>query len=131
MRGLGWILVALSVACGEPAPRIDAAPPAPDAAPGAPVILQVAWTHAGGCTPGVRSDVYVQVSVRDPDHAEAELDIEGHVEGCASLLESTRNVISCPQAAPYDGSVRVTDPDGNAAALEFQILPCKAGSARP
>ncbi len=116
--------------CDEPACGAVACPsPSDGAIPGAPVIVSVSWTSPPGCMPGIGSDVQFTIDVTDPDHPVSELTFSGQVIGCVGALDAPMSSLVCPNAAPYTGEVEVSDPDGNADAIELLIMPCVDGSA--
>ncbi len=92
-----------------------------------PTITEVSWAHAQPCNAGTRSDVTITVTATDPDTAASALTYSGSVEGCTGDITAQTSTVSCPQAAPYNGSVTVSDPDGHNASKSFQIAVCADG----
>lgn len=94
----------------------------------APVISSVAWTHVAPCTGGTPSDVDVTITATDADGTPEALTVSGNVSSCGAI-DALEDTITCPQAAPYSGTVTVTDADGNADTQTFTINPCEDGTA--
>lgn len=78
-----------------------------------PTITMVAWEAASGCANGQRSDVVVTITATDPDTDVGDLIYSGSVGGCEGPINAAVSTISCPNVAPYPGTVMVSDPDGN------------------
>lgn len=119
------------------APTPDA-PPAPDAAPGTPdgatstqppVISQVTWTTPAGCTPGMTSVFTVTITVTDADTAPGALIYSGSVPGCTGMVDTNPDTLTCPNFAPYSGTITVSDPEGGADSQAITINPCANGMA--
>lgn len=124
---LGW----LGFGCGGD----DDGGGAPDAPAGGgdpPVISRISWTPAAGCTAGTASDFTVMVEVLDPDTPPSMLTFSGQVASCTGAIDAATVTINCPNAAPYGGSVTVSDADGNSdTASGWTVRPCEAGSFMP
>jgi len=96
------------------------------------VITMVAWAPDGACTPGTASDFTVTVTATDADSNPIDFVYAGSVTGCSGSLDAMRSTINCPNAAPYGGSVVVTDGDKNASAeVSFTIGVCETSSVTP
>jgi len=94
-----------------------------------PTITGVSWEAASGCAQGTRSDVVVTVTATDPDTAAADLIYTGSVGGCSGPIDADVSTISCPNVAPYPGTVIVSDPDGHeSAAVAFTVGVCETKS---
>jgi hypothetical protein len=125
------LLVCLLLGCGD-----DGGTPSPDGSGGGgdpPNITMVAWTHEGGCTMGAAGDVTVVTTVMDPDTPTGMLTFSGSVSGCTPVgptqLSSASATITCPNQFPYNGTVRVTDPEQNSDQQAITIEPCVNDSA--
>ena len=94
----------------------------------APVISSVAWTHVAPCAAATASDVDVVITVADADTANTALVVTGNVSSCGAI-DALDDTITCPQAAPYSGTVTVADPEGNEDTQAFTISPCVDDSA--
>ena len=79
----------------------------------APTVTMVAWEASADCAGGQRSDVVVTVTASDPDTDAGDLIYSGSVGGCDGPINAAVSTISCPNVAPYPGTVMVSDPDGN------------------
>jgi hypothetical protein len=142
MRLPGVVLVStvcvLAACSGEEDPPVDGGGAAdagidavrPDAAPGeSPVIAEVEWMTTPDCEMAVRTDYTITIDASDADTDTAELTYSGMVLGCTGNIESNPATVSCPNAAPYGGSVTVRDPEGHTDVQTFQIAICTNGSA--
>lgn len=97
-----------------------------------PQITMVAWEPVDACTAGIPSDYTVTVTATDPDSDQAELIYDGSVTGCTGQIDDATSTVSCPNAAPYNGSVVVEDADGNFSnEANFTIGVCETGSLMP
>lgn len=100
--------------------------------PGAsPVITNIAWTSTdAGCEQfGGATDYTVTVTATDADNDETELTYTGSVSACSPSIDGAVTTISCPNNAPYPGSVVVEDPDGNTSATaSFTVGVCETSS---
>ena len=94
-----------------------------------PTITMVTWMPEGGCTAGTASDFTVTTTATDPDTAAAMLTFSGMISGCSGSVNAATATITCPNAAPYPGTVRVADPEGNFDTQAVTIDICMAGSA--
>lgn len=134
---LSGILALSMVACGgddddgggaDSAATIDGAVGGADGGAGAaPEITAVAWTHADPCTQNSPSDVDVAITVTDTDSAAGTLTVAGNVSSCGAI-DALEDTITCPQAAPYAGTVTVSDPEGNEDTVTFTIAVCVDGT---
>jgi hypothetical protein len=98
----------------------------------APVITMVAWAPVGSCSMGTAGDYTVTVTATDADSDPMDLVYEGSVGGCTGAIDAATSTITCPNAAPYNGSVVVEDGDGNASApAAFTIGICETSSTTP
>ena len=130
-------LLAFPVACGgdddgdDGQPQVDASPDQPDSGQNgiAPIIEQVTWTHDPACVAGDQFDVVVEITATDADTDAADLTYSGTVSGCTGSITSNPATIVCPNFAPYNGTVMVTDPQGNSDAQAITIGVCEDGSA--
>lgn len=95
----------------------------------APDISQVAWVYDTPCTLNQPSDVVVTVTVTDADTAAGDLTFSGSVAGCNPAVSSNPATLTCPNAAPYDGTITVTDPESNSDSQAITINPCADGQA--
>jgi len=93
-----------------------------------PTITMVAWAATPDCASFVRSDYIVTVTATDPDTAAGDLIYSGGVESCGGSIDAAVSTISCPNAAPYPGTVTVSDPDGNNSAVAFTVGVCETAS---
>jgi hypothetical protein len=94
-----------------------------------PAITMVAWAAASNCTNGELSDVVVTVTATDPDTAPGDLIYSGSVGGCTGAIDAAVSTISCPNVAPYPGTVMVSDPDGNdSVPVAFTVGVCDTDS---
>ncbi|MBW1762827.1 MAG: hypothetical protein JRE45_16105 [Deltaproteobacteria bacterium] len=94
-----------------------------------PTIAMVAWEATAGCTGGQRSDVVVTVTATDPDTDAGNLIYSGSVGGCGGPINAAVSTISCPNVAPYPGTVMVSDPDGNdSTPVVFDVGICATSS---
>ena len=95
----------------------------------APTITMVAWQTTPGCEPGTGTDYTVTVTASDSDTAAGDLTYSGSVSGCQGALDSATSTITCPNAAPYPGTVMVTDDDANESTpVAFEIDVCETSS---
>lgn len=105
----------------------------PDAGGGgggaSPDITQVSWAHAQPCNQGTPGDVTVSMTVVDDDTSQDELTFSGTVPGCSGEVDANPAVLTCPNAAPYTGTVAVQDPEGNQDFQEITIDVCADGTA--
>jgi hypothetical protein len=89
----------------------------------------VAWETVPSCERNTRTDYNVTVSVSDPDTNEGDLTYSGSVGGCDGRIDGATSTISCPNVAPYPGTVMVTDDDGNESTpVAFEIDVCEMSS---
>lgn len=95
----------------------------------APELTEVSWTHAGGCAQGVAGDVTVSMTVTDDDTDAADLTYSGTISGCSGQVNANPATITCPNVAPYTGTVAVRDPEGNQDFQEITIDICADGTA--
>ena len=65
----------------------------------------------------------------DADTAAASLTFSGDVPNCPGMLDGPTSTISCPNLAPYRGTVTVEDPEGNSDTASFTFGPCESGGA--
>jgi hypothetical protein len=85
----------------------------------------VAWEAAAGCTNGERSDVVITVTADGTGN----LVYSGDVGGCDNPIDAEVSTISCPNFASYQGSVMVTDADGNRSTpVAFDVGVCESAS---
>jgi len=97
---------------------------------GTPVITMVAWAPDGSCSPGTTGDYTVTVTAMDPD--DDPLSYSGSVLGCNGSVDMATSTISCPNAAPYGGTVVVEDDNGNVSVpVDFTVGICESGSVEP
>ena len=95
-----------------------------------PTITMVAWETDAVCDGA--TDYTVTVTVTDSDTAPEDLVFSGSVGGCTGALDAAVSVISCPNVAPYPGTVMVTDDDGNESLpVAFDIGVCETSSCTP
>ena len=98
----------------------------------APVITMVAWAPDGACTPGTSSDFTVTVTATDADSDAMDLIYDGSVTGCAGDIDDATSTVTCPNAAPYGGTVVVSDGDGtDSDPVNFTIGVCETSSVTP
>ncbi len=98
----------------------------------APVITMVAWAPDGACTPGTSSDFTVTVTATDADSDAMDLIYDGSVTGCPGDIDDATSTVTCPNAAPYGGTVVVSDGDGNDSdPVNFTIRVCETSSVTP
>lgn len=97
----------------------------------APVITRVAWTTPASCTAGTTSMYTVTITATDADTAAGMLTYSGSVGGCPGTITAASSMISCPNLAPYDGTVTVRDPEGNMDSVMIRIAPCTDGMVEP
>jgi hypothetical protein len=89
----------------------------------------VAWEATADCTSGVPSDYTVTVTATDPDTDAGDLIYSGSVAVCTGPIDASVSTINCPNAAPYPGTVIVSDPDGNSSTpVAFDIRVCETDS---
>ena len=100
----------------------------PDAGTGVPpTITMIAWETTPTCTALTDTDYTVTVTVSDPDTDPGDLTFSGSVGGCDGALDAATSTITCPNVAPYPGTVMVTDGDGNESApVAFTIGVCES-----
>jgi hypothetical protein len=85
----------------------------------------VAWEATPDCARNLRSDVVVTVTAT----GSGTLVYSGSVFGCANPIDAAVSTISCPNVAPYQGTVMVTDAGGNpSTAVAFDIDVCETDS---
>ena len=90
-----------------------------------PTITMVAWEATPDCARNLRSDVVVTVTAT----GSGTLVYSGSVFGCANPIDAAVSTISCPNVAPYQGTVMVTDAGGNpSTAVAFDIDVCETDS---
>ncbi len=95
----------------------------------APTITAVAWEAAADCTSGVGSNYIVTVTASDPDTDAGDLIYSGSVSGCIGPIDAAVSTVSCPNVAPYPGTVMVSDPDGNnGTPVAFTVGICETNS---
>jgi len=98
----------------------------------APVITMVAWAPDGSCAMGVASDYTVTVTATDADSELMDLIYNGSVTNCTGGIDDVMSTITCPNNAPYNGSVVVEDDDGNVSTrVNFTIGVCETSSTTP
>lgn len=98
----------------------------------APVITMVEWSTGVDCGQGTASDYTVIVTATDADSAQMDLVYDGSVILCTGDINQMSSVISCPNNAPYGGTVVVSDGDGNdSAPVDFTIGVCETSSVTP
>jgi hypothetical protein len=89
----------------------------------------VAWEATADCASGQQSDVVVTVTATDPDTDAGDLIYSGSVSGCIGGIDAAVSTISCPNVAPYPGTVMVSDPDGNdSTPVAFDVGICETDS---
>ena len=94
-----------------------------------PTITMVGWEAAAGCAQGEPSDVVVTITAIDSDTDAGDLIYSGSVVGCEGPIDAVASTISCPNVAPYPGTVMVSDPDGNnSTPVTFTIGICETDS---
>lgn len=108
----------------------------PDAAGGGgmpPTITMIAWTSGAGCVAGTSGPFTITFTVTDPDTPAAMLTYSGNVPSCTpAAINANPMTVTCPNAAPYTGSVTVTDPEGNSDSVSgFTLRPCMDDSFTP
>lgn len=113
---------------GEDAGPGDAGTDAGGGGGAAPVIMEVSWEAAEGCTNFTASDVDITVTVSDSDTPAGMLTFSGSAAGCTGAIDAATSTINCPNAAPYPSSVTVTDPEGNSDTASFTFGQCDTGS---
>lgn len=92
-----------------------------------PTITMVAWETDAVCDGA--TDYTVTVTVSDSDTNPEDLVFSGSVGGCTGPLDAAVSVISCPNVAPYPGTVMVMDDDGNQSTpVAFDIGVCETSS---
>lgn len=95
----------------------------------APTITMVAWAAAAGCVTSEFSDVVVTITAIDADTDAGDLIYSGSVGGCTGPINAAVSTISCPNVAPYPGTVMVSDPDGNQSTpVAFSVGICETDS---
>ena len=95
----------------------------------APVISKVAWTTPSSCSGGVASVYTIVTTATDGDTATDQLTYQGTVASCTGTINKMTSTVTCPNAASYQGSVTVKDPQGNMDVQTFLISPCANGMA--
>ena len=100
-----------------------------DPAGEAPVISEVTWTFAEGCAANEASEVVIAITATDAETAAADLEFSGSVTGCTGSIDANPATLTCPNAATYNGTVTVTDMDGDSDMQGVTIMPCTDGSA--
>lgn len=96
------------------------------------MITMVAWAPDGACTPGTSSDFTVTVTATDADSDAMDLIYDGSVTGCPGDIDDATSTVTCPNAAPYGGTVVVSDGDGNDSdPVNFTIGVCETSSVTP
>ncbi len=94
----------------------------------APVITNIAWETGAGCEQFTASDYTVTVTATDAEDDSTELTYAGSVTNCGAI-DAMVSMFSCPNNAPYGGTVVVTDTDGNPSAeATFSIGVCETAS---
>jgi hypothetical protein len=94
-----------------------------------PTIAMVTWEATADCTNGQQSNIVVTVTATDPDTDVGSLIYSGSVGGCIGPLDAAVSTISCPNVAPYPGTVMVSDPDGNdSTPVAFDVGVCETSS---
>ncbi len=94
-----------------------------------PQITRVSWTPGSGCRTAVAGPYTINVMVTDGDTNADQLTFSGSVASCTGAINAATATINCPNAAAYQGSVTVTDPQNNTDTQTFSISPCAAGMA--
>ena len=90
-----------------------------------PTITMVAWEATPDCARNLRSDVVVTVTAT----GSGTIVYSGSVFGCVNPIDAAVSRISCPNVAPYQGTVMVTDAGGNpSTAVAFDIDVCETDS---
>jgi hypothetical protein len=85
----------------------------------------VAWEATPDCTRNTGSDFIVTVTAT----GSGSLIYSGSVSGCTGAIDAAVSTISCPNVAPYQGTVMVTDAGGNpSTAIAFDIDVCETDS---
>jgi hypothetical protein len=118
------LIALLCAACDDEGPP-DALPPSGTT----PTIASVRWLAAGGCRLGQPSDYTIIVEATDGDTPAGLLQYRGSLPTCSPPTWSTMSateIISCPSAMLYDGTVEVRDPEGHSATRTFSIIPCSS-----
>ena len=69
------------------------------------------------------------ITATDPDTDVGALIYSGSVGGCIGPIDAAVSTISCPNVAPYPGTVMVSDPDGNnSTPVAFDVGICETDS---
>ena len=96
------------------------------------MITLVEWAPVGSCAQSTRSDYTVTVTATDADSDLMDLIYDGSVTNCSGGIDDVTSTISCPNNAPYNGSVVVEDDDGNVSTrVNFTIRVCQTSSIMP
>jgi len=94
-----------------------------------PTITMVAWAATPACQTNQQSEVVVTITATDPDTGVGALIYSGSVGGCIGPIDGAVSTISCPNVAPYPGTVMVSDPDGNnSVPVAFDVGICETDS---
>jgi hypothetical protein len=130
-RMMAASLLVFAVSCGD-----DDDGGTPDAGGGpdgsgspVPNITRVAWAPAGTCNSGVAGNYTINITAVDADTSADQLVFSGMVQSCTPAITSKSQTINCPNAATYQGSVTVKDPQNNMDTQTFSISPCGTGMA--
>ena len=78
-----------------------------------PVITNIAWATVGACTQGTASDYTITITATDADNDPTDLMYIGDVPGCLGAIDGAVSTITCPNVAPFPGTVVAEDPGGN------------------
>jgi hypothetical protein len=98
----------------------------------APVISQVRWQREGACVPNDQSGYRITTTFSDPDTDNTSITVRGSVSSCSpNPFTGSPAVITCPNQAPYAGSVTVSDPQNNRDTATFTIEVCRDGTVNP
>jgi hypothetical protein len=89
-----------------------------------PIISDVTVAFDPNCVAAFSSPVLITTTAVDEDTDIGDLTYSGSVEGCTGSIDSASASVSCPQLAPYSGSVTVTDPEGNSDTESFTFGVC-------
>ena len=90
-----------------------------------PIVTMLEWDTAADCTAGVGSAYMITVTAEDADTPSQDLSYDGSVRGCTGEIDDVTSTVDCPNAAPYAGTVVVTDEKGNPSnTVSFTIGVC-------
>ena len=87
----------------------------------------VAWATSN-CSQGTASEYVITVTVTDPDTDAGDLTFDGSVVGCFGQIDAVVSTITCPNVAPFAGTITVMDPQNNMDQVSFQIGICESSS---